>query len=100
MKIFKLLNARRKFYEMYPDLGPKELELLEQVAIFEKSIYPLNITEAMQMGFTGSPASTHRYLDKLRAHDLLKIKKPNGRSKFLHLGTKGQKYFNSLEKLL
>jgi DNA-binding MarR family transcriptional regulator len=100
MNIMELLAERRNFYIKYPQLGPRHLELLEQIGLYESRGKALTITEAMKLG-VGSPATAHRAIDELEFAGLIRkvFHKDDIRTKYLLLDIKGWKYFKRLQKL-
>jgi len=101
MNIMELLAERRNFYIKHPQLGPRHLELLEQIGLYDHRGNALTITEAMKLG-VGSPATAHRAIDELEFVGLIhKVShKDDIRTKYLMLDAKGWKYFKRLQKLM
>jgi len=100
MNIMELLAERRNFYIKNPHLGPRHLELLEQIGLYDHRGTALTVTEAMKLG-VGSPATAHRAIDELEFAGLIRkvTHKDDIRTKYLLLDAKGWKYFKRLQKL-
>lgn len=100
MNIMELLAERRNFYIKNPHLGPRHLELLEQIGLHDHRGTALTVTQAMKMG-VGSPATVHRAIEELEYVGLIRkvSDKDDIRTKYLLLDVKGWKYFKRLQKL-
>jgi DNA-binding MarR family transcriptional regulator len=101
MKIIELLAERRNFYIKHPQLGPRHLEMLEQISLYDHRNKALTVTQAMKLG-VGSPATAYRVVEDLEFASLIcKVPdKDDIRTKYLLLDTKGWKYFKRLQRLM
>lgn len=97
-KAVKFLSVRQAFRAGFKDVNAAAWELFERIIVLRYHDVEIRIMEAMQLG-TGSPASIHRYIDLLRANDLLDVKMLDGRTKWLILGPQGERYVQRLNRV-
>jgi DNA-binding MarR family transcriptional regulator len=99
MNVYLDFLSKRRLVDYSFLLSADDREILETVALNERTKIALTVGDLMDIGRIASPATMHRRFDSLRDRGLLAATHRNGnkRTKYVTLTVYGWSYFKRLE---